>query len=126
MATPKQELIDKNKLANYKRQMKHDIDILKLDSDFWEYKYKGLHYKTEYARLSADLENFQKAMEQQMQEQVLKEQGGEENLQSTPENIKQAVEYMKHTVTEEDVNANPGEGLVVGEEIEIPLDDDEK
>jgi hypothetical protein len=30
-------------------------------------------------------------------------------------------ETMKHIVTEEDVNNNPGEGLVEGEEIEIPV-----
>jgi hypothetical protein len=62
-----QKVIDKNKLATYKNRMKHDIEILKLDSDFWEYKYKGLMYKTQFAQLEAQLENEMNAFKAEME-----------------------------------------------------------
>ena len=62
-----QKVIDKNKLATYKNRMKHDIEILKLDSDFWEYKYKGLMYKTQFAQLEAQIQNEMDAFKAEME-----------------------------------------------------------
>lgn len=90
MAT--QNVIDKNKLATFKQQMKHDIELLKLDADFWEYKFKASHYKMQHMQLEADMENFRAAMQKQ-QAEILASQG---ELNGTPEAIQEAIENMQN------------------------------
>ena len=64
--------------ANFVKKMKDDVEILKLDSDYWEYKFKAMHYKHEYARMEAMIAQEMadaEAFEQKMKEQVLENQG---------------------------------------------------
>ena len=63
--------------SNYVKTMKEDVQILELESRFWEAKYKGLMYRSEYAKLEAMLSQEEaeaEAMTKQMQEEVLKRQ----------------------------------------------------
>lgn len=68
MTNPK--LIKDNQRAVYKQQMKQDIEILELDAKFWEAKFKGLYYKSQYAELASSLERAQKDFEAQNPEKT--------------------------------------------------------
>jgi hypothetical protein len=37
------------------RQLKMDVEVLELDARFWEAKFKGIHYKSQFAALEAQL-----------------------------------------------------------------------
>lgn len=62
----------------YLKQMKDDVTVLELDSRFWEAKFKALHYKTQYAKLEAEIQEELQAVEKMMkdmQTEVLDNQG---------------------------------------------------
>lgn len=68
-------------------RLKADTKLFEADAAYWEAKFKGLHYKVQFAKLEADLEEeLQKAQTQQekidISEEALKNMSDDEALQT--------------------------------------------